>query len=372
MGWDTVKAQITVSLSASRAPRAGFGEILLVDTFANSPLAGASPTTVAVDSRYARFSDTAEAEAVKLADTNAISNQLLADIAGIFADDRAPPSVGVFAWGGLSLDAAIAGFNAAIKPDPYAVVPVTRTLSEVISLALSVIDTNAASARRRIVVAQTNDVAAVGGSWAATTSALTSSAAERLHLSYHGTAAQPVAAATASRMLSFDLDGQSNPWEGPLSGVVPSEGLSSTERGNLATNRLNYVLDTVGQAYTFPGVMQSGRDTYVVVTRDWFEDRLRAAIVDLQLSRSSLGVKLGISSLSQDQVVGIIETIYALGVSADHFLSRDEAARQGATVEIRALPITDADKTARRLRFRVQLPVLLQGKIVSIDVFVTE
>lgn len=384
--WETVKTQINVSLGARRPALTSFSTALFIDTLTNSSLDGFDGEVSVGNngSKFVKIESLSEATDANTASAGSVGAQLLEDITGVFnATAQNFDAVGILAVHASDTWADILAELDFTYSDYYAVLPVSRAPQDIGEIGEAVTGLISTS-RPRIVVAHSNSsiVADSRFDWAdkgADPDALggyDETTKDRIHLSYHpksSPVAEPVQASTAARFLAWNLDTQCPPWEGTLPAVEAMSPLTTMQQSTLATRYVNYPKPFgTTSVYSYPGVNLNNRDMYAIVTRDWFEDRLSARIQFLQQSYSDRGAKLPLDSRGQEDVLGEIEAQYQEGVTAGHFLSRAEAEAQGITVRIEALPITNPDRAAKRLQFRAQIPLLLQTKIVVIDVLITE
>lgn len=390
---------VTVNLSALPAPIASFGTIVFVDDLANSTLLGFKDDTgtplyqdVGTNSSkliqigsVKEMLDANDASKLPVAGIpGSVSAQTILDITAALSHSRSPDSVYLLSVevGTDAYDTIFAHLDDVFS-DYYAVVPIDRTDAN-IALVLQGVNASIAAARERVVVAQTADADAYAATWAASAiGARPESERERMFLCFHQDA-QPCAAGVASWILSWDPDQFAPPWTFPVPGIaklaLPAGATTTVFKTQLDLNNINHPLPLAGtDVFLDPGKNQSGglnagngRPMYVIVTADWFKARLIERVSTLKVQYASLGQKLPMNSIGQQIIVGQITGLYETGVAAGHFLSREEAAAQDVPVVIRAQPISAADKTAQRLRFFVQVPVLLDARVISIEVNIVQ
>lgn len=386
---------ITVSLGALPASVAGFGGVLLVDSLANSSLTGYGGSTLAVGSNGSLFveTDVASATSANNDTVGSVGTQALADLTGGLSHATAPETVGLLAVdlaGGDTLESIWTDVDDALGAsfDFYGVVPVSRSLAD-IALTMTGVNTAISNGRERVVISQSSDAASLGdtATWeAADVGALAPNIRERIFQCYHDVDAQPMAAAVATRGLSRSPDRRSSPWNFDVPNITklwasgpPSGGIAQA-KSRLTANRINYALPLAGASYWLePGHGSGGsyttggpRPFYVVVTADWFKARLQERIATWKVQYGDAGIKIPISFIGQNQILDELEALYQIGVLTDHFLSREEAEAQGIDVVIRALPITDEDRTKEQLRFECQLPAKLNARVIMINVTITQ
>jgi len=373
---------ITVFLSAQPAPVTSFNTILFVDTLANSTLTGFDNEVAfgSNGSKYVQIATAAEMTAANDASAGSISAAAIVDVTGALTHSKSPSSVYLLAVdivGGDAYTTIFATLDDALS-DYYAVIPVSHALQDIADVSTGVIASMAA-ARKRIIVGQSDDANsyAVAATWDADpVGALAETTKDRIYQCFH-VDAQPCAAGVASWALSWNPDQYSPPWTFPVPSIaklsLPSGTTTTTFKTNLDDNDINHPLPLAGtDVYIDPGKSQSGRPFYVIITADWFEARLNAALQTLKVLYASMGQKLPMNTIGQQLVLNEIEALYERGVAAGHFLSRDEAAAQGVDVVIRAETITDDDKSNQELRFTVIIPVLLDARILTLDVTIQQ
>jgi len=384
---DTIS--ITVSLAALPGAVAAFDKILLIDNKANSSLAGfGSEVTIGTHaSKYVEIGGLSEATDANTATAGSVGTALLAAITAIFGHSRSPTSIGILAVDTAGGDnyGILSSLDDAGYSDWYCAVPMSSTLVTIADISAAVVATKS-TARPRIVVACTNsaDALASTATWEAAFvdgngDPLPETTLDRILMNYYNGSGglNKMAGAVASWALSYDPDTQSLPWTFPVPSIpkmsFPSGTTITTAKNNLRDNNISSALPLGGtDVWLDPGNSLSGRPFYSLVSADWFEARLREAIADLKVRYGSLGLKLPLSADGQAIILGQINALYQRGINAGHFLSREQAAALGSTVIIRAEPITSTDRTNRRLRFTVQIPILLDARLISISVTITQ
>jgi len=382
---DTIS--ITVSLAALPGAVAAFDKILLIDNKANSTLAGfGSEVTIGTHaSKYVEIGALSEAQDANSTTAGSVGTALLAAITALFGHSRSPTTVGILAVDTAGGDnySILSTLDDADHSDWYCAVPVTANLVTIADIAAAVAAT---SARKRIVISCTDDSDALANTatWEAAFvdgngDPLPETTLDRVLMNYYNGSGglNKMAAAVASWGLSYDPDSQSLPWNFPVPAIpkmaFPAGTTIATAKNNLRDNNISVALPLGGtDVWLDPGNSQSGRPFYSIVSADWFEARMREAMADLKVRYGSLGLKLPLNSDGQQIVLAQIEAIYNRGVNAGHFVARAQAEAQGSTVIIRAEPITSTDRANRRLRFTVQIPILLDGRLISISVTITQ
>jgi hypothetical protein len=376
---------LTVSFTALAPSGVSFQTVLLVDTITNSSLAGFGGT-VAVGSNGSLYlpalGTISEAVAANTDTAGSVGTALLNELPGAFSHDFGVEQVALLSIHGDDDPATIFATLEDLEPqDYYKVVVIDRDIADICDHAAGVV---ASGGRPRLVFGALAAAAAYGDSstWAAAfvdgaSAALPETTQDRLILTYHNDGTQPVPSAVAIRGTATGPDDGSAPWIFPVPAInkvtKPSAVTSSTFKTNLEANNINVPLPFYSSDVWFePGVTSSGKPIYLIVTTDWFKARLETRLQEYKFRTNSLDSKIPLTRAGQGNILQIIESLYTEGVTLGHFLSREEAAIQGKTVEIRALPITDEDRAAQRLRFRVEIPIVINGRIVTINVNIVQ
>lgn len=184
---------------------------------------------------------------------------------------------------------------------------------------------------------------------------------ERSIVAWHDTDTEWFDLAWLSNRLVFDPDTRSAPWNAGIQGVTAyATAPTDTQKGFLDSNSANHGLPFGGAAFFVdPGVNANARPIYEIVTADWFEARLEEAVSSLVAARSASGLKIPVTVEGQGLVQSLIETQFALGVAAGHFV-------QGQT-SVTPVAITTADIAAQRLRFTGQAQLVTTARIFQFD-----
>jgi hypothetical protein len=378
----TDNISINVILSALPTPVTSFSTILFVDSLANSTLVGfpaGDKTSVGVNSsELIRLGSLSDMLAANTATAGSISDQAMDDVMGALSHARSPDNVQFLAVdlaGGDTYDTVFASLNDAFT-DYYAVIPLDRTVANIALISEGVL---AGGGRKRIVVAQMHgtDAYANEATWDANDiGQLSETEKDRLYMCFHDDA-QPCAASVASWALSWDPNQYSPPWTFPVPSIsklaLPSGVTTTTFKANLDTNYINHPLPLAGtDVFIDPGLSQNSRPMYVIVTADWFEARLSEALQTLKVKYASMGIKLPMNTFGQNLILSKVQAIYSMGVQAGHFLSRDDADAVDKPVVIKAETISPDDQTNQELRFTVKVPILLDARILTLNVTVQQ
>lgn len=322
----------TISLSGVPLQRTNFGTVLYLVAQATNSLNG---------DRVVAYTTAADAEADNAA--GYISAATYAVIVDMFSQQPAPSTVLVGRVDLVGGETYPQGYTAvkAVRTDFYAVCCDDRTGSVHMAMA-AVIETE-----RRIFVAQSDDA-----DWL--TTGLPSAysgwdAYERSVMMYYDTDATGVAESWAANRLAWNADEKSSPWHCALRSIAAMSSLpTDTQKGFLDANNANHGLPYGGFTfYVDPGYTATGRPVYEIISVDWLVTRIEEDVAALIAGLSDRGDKLPISEKGQLAILGKIKARLRQGIDSGHFA--DNAAETRAV----AVTITDADRTAFRLRFNV-------------------
>jgi hypothetical protein len=234
-------------------------------------------------------------------------------------------------------------FNAAVADGAefYGVTTESRTDTDHASMDTAI----QASAHRAIALYQSADSDWLTATIPSGYSALESS--DRAAVVYHDTASEYADVAALAGRLAFDPDTTSAAFQCALNSVGPyATGLTSSDEDNAEGNEVNLVMPFGPEPQYFsPGVALSGRALYEMVTRDWFEARLRERVTQLKLDFDARGEKIPLSAEGQNLLGAEIEGQLNQGVQIGHFLPLND--EEGASFPT---PIPDADITAQVLK----------------------
>lgn len=368
---------IAVTVTLGALPGSGdalvFNKILIVDSLANSALTGYSPTTVGANA--SKYAEIAEGDAL----TSDIGADAQLIISAIFGAQKHPESVFILSAdlvGGDTRTTALLALETQLD-DYYAVIPVDNGQTVIAEMAAAI--NQAGIGKKHMVWAGLDSKTAAGavaGTWDATAiGALSEANAERLFLTYHDGNGTDEAdfAEMAALYLSADFDNEAPSANMVLKATGRLTNLTSAEKTNFDTNRINHALPMPGtDVYVDAGVTQSDRPVYHITTRDWLESSLQLAMARLKVAYAGRQMKFPLDSTGQALGLGAITGIYDQGVRAKHLMSDAEIEAQGLDAAVRkALPITAADRAARRLRFQISGYFLEDARKFTLDVFVT-
>lgn len=187
---------------------------------------------------------------------------------------------------------------------------------------------------------------------------------ERVAVAWHAVALAPRAEGWAANRLARSPDDRSVPWNAPVREVYSFTGdtVTQTQKEFLRTNYANVALPfgTLYDAFFDAGKTLAGRPIDQLLSADWFEVRLRESLADLIATMADNGEKLGVNADGQNRIMATFNRVAATGIQAGHF--------QAGQVVITAETITDADRTAQRLRFTAGATHVVGVRTVPITV----
>ncbi|MEN0065937.1 MAG: hypothetical protein AAGA48_27600 [Myxococcota bacterium] len=325
---------VNISIVPNPVPQDSFGRVLLlVNEDATSPNSLNGNRTVLYQSPEAAVADNT---------AGYINATTLASLQALFAQTPRPSSVrvGKVQTGAVELETYAAGLAAveAVAADFYAIVIDSRADADIVSVSNAV-----QTGGKYVFIAQSDDADLKTASLPAGLASLASNT--RTAVLYHDTDTVPADIAWVASRVVFDPNLASAPWDGPVADVTAhATAVTAAERDAIVGNNVNVGLPySTATYFVSPGVSLTGRPLYETLTADWFRAELTARIAALRLRYTARGRKLQVGPTGQAAVLGELEGLLTLGEEAGHFL----AGQTTATAEA----ITDADRTARRLRF---------------------
>lgn len=201
------------------------------------------------------------------------------------------------------------------------------------------------SSYTKFFVGQTDDAAFKDSAPAVGTLPDLLSGRERTMIGWHDTDSEWMDMAIMGNRGAFDLDQKSAPWFAELAGVadLDTTAISGGDVDTIKGNNGNIILP-FGPAETYlkPGKNMNNRSVYTILTRDWFKNRLQFDVAKEIVETSNQGEKIPVSPEGQAQMAKLVNSRFAQGVEAGHFLT-------GST-NIDLPEITDGDLNAERLR----------------------
>ena len=340
---------IDVTLAPSAAPVAGFGNTLLLVPLATNRLNGLRVAS------YASYDEMLTARTAGYISATTLQAGLVA-----FAQR---PKIDRFKVGYVDL-VAVETYSTALAAciaydsDFYGVVADTRVAATITALGATI----EASSKRMVYIPQN-----ASSTWL--TNALPAGITgdrERTGFVYHSADTAWNDVAWTVNRLSFNPDNVSAPWNGcTLAEVAAITPITDAQRDFVIGNDCNLGLPCGGEDFVMdPGVNSAGRPLYEIVSTDWFAIRLRERIGALVVARANNGQKVPVSSLGQNLVLGVIQGLYDQAVAVGHFIAPDED-----DLPIVAETITDADRSARTLRFTVRAQIAVGARLFTFNVY---
>jgi hypothetical protein len=307
-------SSVSINISLDGAPSGvqGFGTALLL--FESADIHGGTD-------RVRSYGDVAAAEA----DTELPAGALAAAVTAF--SQPTPPSVFKIGRKVPSSETWTEAITAvrAVDDDFYALAISSRTAADQ-ELASAAIE-----ATKKLAAFQSAEASLLTGTIATPPSAIF--ARERSLVAYHPTAAQWSDVAWLCNRLAFDPDTISAPWDCELGGV------------------------------TAPAALTQAQYDFELVTRDWFEARLRERVSQLRVDLSRRGQKLIINTTAgatsaQAYLLSIANGLMQEGIAAGHFVA-DEAAG------FSAIALTSTDISLRRVRITGKVRLAVSGVLFS-------
>ena len=340
---------VTVLLQALAAPGAGFGIVThFVDEALGNGLNGAryieySDADGALDDEAAGYIDATTLKAVQTA----------------FLQPKPPTAfrvVRVDTAGAETLTTARTAYLALGLNDVYCYTAYTRVQADQKTFA-DLIE----AADNEIYIFQDNDAdwktSGLPAAWAAGTSYATMTQVAGV---YHDVTTEFADVAAACRWLAWDPDETSAPSEGQLGGVADySSYVIDSVRTLMQANNIA-VLGTYGSTDYWLDALNSGdgRPFYERLTADWFEARVSEEIQTMHQRETLNGRKILVDVLGMAQLESAVKKITDQGERARHFTP--------GQVVITPETITDADRTARRLRLTVEAQIGISTRLFNI------
>ena len=181
--------------------------------------------------------------------------------------------------------------------------------------------------------------------------------AEWSNLSFHPTDSENLDTAHQCR-LSVDLATASPGWIGwTVKNVAayPTSSLSTTQEGFARTNHvdlLQLTTTTTGPALVCGlGENGAGRQVPEVVTGAWLATTMEVEINTLFVNLALANQQLTLTKEGQQAVASTLQSVVNTAISAGAVRATDDDGNTGYTIT--AIPITDADKVAKQMRFEV-------------------
>ena len=340
------RISVTVNLDAVGAQAAGFYVLYLVPLAANS-LNSATHVTY-----------TSYADAVADEDAGYISATTLAALRDVFSQSTVPEQIHVAAVDLASSSGSIPDTYALVIAsmitaglDFYCVVIQDRDLADIDTVADYI--EALASERPYIFVAQSQDADWKTSGLPAAVSGI--AGYERTAVVYHDTSGEHNDLVWAGKVLAFDPDEHSAPWNTPLNSVAALAEITSAQKAFLRANYANYGgrLNSNYPFYMDAGVNISGRPMSEIVSADWFAIRCQEGLASLLGDRTNRGQKLPVNAVGVRLVEAVCRGVYDRGVTAGHF-EPDQFLFTSPTINSDGT-ISSADLTAQRIRGTVSI-----------------
>lgn len=339
------------TLSPSPPTRQGFGNPLIIGPLVDNSLGGADTLT---------FANATEAQAAL---TGGTINQTMFDrVQTMFLQSGKPSAVKVGAVDLVGAETWAQAFTRIKQADPdfYPVLITSRTAADIVSIATQI---EADDSRQFFF--QSSDADFLTDGLPAAFSAL--DAFERTSYIWHDTDAELHDCAWVADRISFNPDERSVAWQALLKGVNGlATPLSSTQQGFLLSTNDGNVAGSLGPAYPLfvsPGQNINGRSCYEILTVDWYKARTQEDLSQLLVNFATFGRKLVVGPSGQVAVKGILQGRLDQGATLEspHFI-------QGQT-RVTEQTITQQDRDAFQLRFKVEAQIAQSARALDIDVF---
>lgn len=252
-----------------------------------------------------------------------------------------------------TLTAALAAIEA-LDTDWYGTAIYSRVNADIVTWAALI------EARKKIFVAQSGDSSWLDSGVPAGLSAI--AGYDRTAVIYHATATEAADLTWLVSRLVHDPDKRSAGWEGQVRGVASTAALTTAQRDFIVGNDANVGLPfSSADVYVSPGVMQSGRAIYELVTADWFSARVAEDFAFAKLAHTNRGEKWIVDPTGQVEGLGILNGRLQQGEDVGHF----PKGQTRATAET----ITDQDIQDQKLRFKAEAQIAADARLFDIDVF---
>lgn len=162
---------------------------------------------------------------------------------------------------------------------------------------------------------------------------------------FHDVDGEGFAEAAAAKVLAFDPDTISAPWNGySLSSIAAyTGGLTTTQRTFALANYCNIGCPFGGETMVVQyGTNMKGRPMYEIVSKCWLVARIQEELAAIVVNRANRGQKMFMNGEGLALVQNAIESVFARGAAAGHF----EEGQYTVTPQT----ITSSDRSARQVR----------------------
>lgn len=336
---------VNVTLDPSPTQEAGFGTVLLLVDQATNSLNGVRGVT------YTSYEDMVTANTAGYINAGSLAAGAVA-----FAQRPKPAEFKLARVDLAGGETYATGLTAAITFDDdfYGLAINSRTQSIIAAVGLSV----ESLSKRILFIFQDDDVSWLDAAVPAALSAM--EGYERSIACYHTTDAQWMDVGMICNRLVYDPDEKSAPWNGfPVAGITAyTTRPTAAERLLAIANDANLGLAYGGEDFVIdPGNNLNERPIYEMVTRDWFEIRLKERVAAEVVRHANRGDKIVVDKTGQKKLKNIIDGLLAQGVGAGHFVA-------GQTESV-AETITSSDLSNRRLRFTVRAQFAVSARLFT-------
>jgi len=193
---------------------------------------------------------------------------------------------------------------------------------------------------------------------------------------YHPTDGEWYDVAQAGAILPYDPDRTSAPWYNTVNevaavqGNLPSGANIGTQQnpGNLRDNNFNTGLPfPPSNFFTKPGQNTAGRQMSVILTKDWFQNRLQTDVQEEVVLEAERGNKIPVGQAGRTETVGqirmakFIRSRYAQGVEAGHFLPDN--------LNLRFPEVSQSDVDNGIIPLEADITVAIGGQAVTFNLF---
>jgi ketosteroid isomerase-like protein len=171
--------------------------------------------------------------------------------------------------------------------------------------------------------------------------------------------------------LSANLSQSSPTWTYfPVKGIAAETGVTNDERVAMEAIYVDMALPmgntTNGACVMGPGLTQANRQVPDVITAAWLATNLQIAIANMMVETAAVNQRITVTAAGQTAVVGAIQGVISTALQTGAILAADRDGNIGYVVT--ALPITDADIAAKRLRFTVAVLLPQSAQYVVVDI----
>ncbi len=336
---------LTVILAAAQPPGAGFG-FLIIFPQADCDLDG---------DRVRTYTSPAEAQADE--DAGFLSTEAVTAVTKAFSQSPPPAAVkigNIDLVGSETYAAAITAIQA-VDDDWVGLAIASRDVADIEAVGV------ACEALDKIFIAQANTAGILTGTFPTGLADIVG--LDHTALVYNLADSDWSDVAWLGKVLAFDPDEKSAPWDCPLKGVTDySATISSTEKGFALGHNVNLILPYTATAPTYvgPGVVMSGKPIYEVLTAIWMKIRMRERLANMVVRFTSAGDKIPLTLAGQYAVKSELDAVLQIAVNAGHIVA-------GQYV-IEPQTLSDSDYETRTMRFRIRAQI--QGSAYLFDVTV--